>query len=202
MWSSFRRRRAIPTLAALAMACGLTACTEVHVEETPVTWTTAVCGSNNGGGRNGGGSSSQPSTAVMDTYMVQIFELNDPSVVAGGTECQTCIATRQNCFIEQSACVCGDPTAVDSDHMQQMLQGVRVGLPQSYKSQYCMRVMAVERASQSESTSCECDSTWEQPARVRLCALSSPYAASSVPVEMAVQCSLNTDKFSSCVNPP
>jgi hypothetical protein len=201
-------RFALGAVAALAIAWGATSCTEVRVEETLVSWTTPVCGaSNNGGGRtNGGGGSSQPpapapaTTAVMDTYMVQIFELYDTPAQAGGTECETCIATRKNCFIERSSCVCGDPTPVDSTHMQEMLKGVRVGLPSSYQSQYCLRVMAVERTSQADSASCECDSTWEQPDRVRLCALSVPYAASSVPIRMDVQCSANTDKFSTCLN--
>jgi hypothetical protein len=200
-------RFALGAVAALAIAWGATSCTEVRVEETMVSWMTPACGaSNNGGGRNnGGGGSTQPTqpapstNAVMDTYMVQIFELYKTPALAGGTECETCIATRQNCFIERSSCVCGGATAVDSAHMQEMLKGVRVGLPSSYQSQYCLRVMAVERTSQADSASCECDATWEQADRVRLCALSVPYAASSVPIRMDVQCSANTDKFSTCL---
>jgi len=208
MWSSSRRRAAIAPLgsplAAIALAMA-SACTQVHVQDTVVAWNTPVCGSNgNNGGRNGGGAPAQPpaptTSGVMDTYMVQIFELYDTVAGADSQACEACIAHRTNCFIERSTCVCGDATSVDSGHMQEMLKGVRIDLPAAtYSSLYCMRVMAVERTSPADSVSCECDATWEQPPQVRLCALSNPYAASPLPIEMDVQCSANTDKFSTCL---
>ncbi len=79
-----------------------------------------------------------------------------------------------------------------------MLKGVQIGLPATFNSFYCLRVMAVERTSESEN--CECDSSWEQPVRVRLCSLSTPYDASPLQITMNV-CGPSTDAFSTCVDP-
>jgi hypothetical protein len=58
--------------------------------------------------------------------------------------------------------------------------------------------MAVERTSDSDN--CECDATWEQRDRVRLCSLSAPYAASPIAITMNV-CEADTNLFSTCVDP-
>ena len=96
----YARARALTAL--LLAAVGLGACTEVQVEETRVMLDTTTCGSNNsngGGGNNGGNQPPQQSSAVMDTYIVQIFELYHPET-ATPNDCNDCLATRQNCFLE------------------------------------------------------------------------------------------------------
>jgi len=180
-------------------------CTKVQVEETPVAWQAASScesggdGGRTDGGRMGGGSASGPaaSSAMMDTYVVEIFELTHPEL-ATDADCEICLATRSNCFIEDASCVCGGQVPVSLDSLHQMLGGVHVGLPAKHSSLYCLRVMAVERTSQSES--CACDPDWQKPERIRLCALSTPYAASPVPhIEMEVQCDATKDPFKACV---
>jgi hypothetical protein len=188
-----RKRHALMTGLLLA-AVGLGACTEVQIEETRVELDTTKCSSNNNGG---GGSNQQPqmSTAVMDTYIVQVFELYDPKN-PGPNDCNECVATRSNCFLERETCVCGDQTPVSAATLPTMLQNLRVSLPPNYGSLYCMRIMAVQRTSQAEEQ-CQCDSSWETVERTRLCAVSTPYAAGPLPVQMPVQCSDNRD-FAAC----
>jgi hypothetical protein len=184
----------------VALAAG-GACTQVQVEETKVTWQGLTCSSGAGGGNGrGGGSQPQPaptSTAVMDTYIVEIFELNNPEISATNN-CEVCLAskTKTNCFLEEATCTCRTPVPVAADQLPGLLEGVRVGLPAS-ASLYCLRVMAVERTSQPES--CACDPRWELPDRVRLCALSAPYGASPVAIPMSVRCSTDTSAFATCL---
>ncbi len=197
--------------ALLLAAFGLGACTEVQVQETRVLLdTSANCGSNNnngsGGFNNGGNQQPQMSSAVMDTYIVQVFELYDPAN-ATATACDDCLAQRLNpavaqlCFLERETCICGEQTSVSPDTLPGELANLRVGLPANYKSLYCLRIMAVQRTSQAEEQ-CQCDSSWETTERTRLCAVSSPpYAASAAPVSMTVQCSGN-QKFAACALEP
>jgi hypothetical protein len=202
--SSFSTER-LTLLAVLAgAAVGLTACTEVRVEETRVDFLTNACSSGNGNGSTGGGQQ-QPasnSSAIMDTYIVQIFELNNPQSTSPN-DCDDCLATGKNCHTEaddKGICICGGSTAVSADKLPTMLQGVRLSVPDNYGSLYCMRVMAVQRAVQSEASGeCPCDLSWSSnPDNVRLCAVSEPYAASSLPIKMPVQCV--GDRFSACAN--
>ena len=187
---------------ALLVAAG-GACTDVHVEQVEVTWEVeASCQSPDGGtGGRGGQSSSQPrgngGSETMDTYIVEIFELLSPTT-AIGDDCKTCLATHQNCFPEKTSCVCGDQVPVSTAGLQEMLGGVQVGLPTKTPSLYCLRVMAVERTADSEN--CECDPAWEKPERIRLCALSRPYAATPVPpIEMKLQCDASNAEYLACV---
>ena len=181
----------------LALAAG--ACTQVQVEETQAIFNNATCKSDSGGGNNtgGGNNAGGQATGMMDTYIVQIFELNEGEST-DQSSCDTCLADRSNCFVERASCVCGDPVAVTPAVLPQMLQNVRVALPAKYNSLYCLRVMAVERMAAAESTQCECDSAWEVKERVRLCSLSKPYAASVLPVTLDVQCTSNRS-FSTCL---
>jgi hypothetical protein len=138
----------------------------------------------------------------MDTYIVQIFELNNPQSTSPN-DCDDCLATGKNCHTEaddKGICICGGSTAVSADKLPTMLQGVRLSVPDNYGSLYCMRVMAVQRAVQSEASGeCPCDLSWSSnPDNVRLCAVSEPYAASSLPIKMPVQCV--GDRFSACAN--
>jgi hypothetical protein len=184
----------------VALAAG-GACTRVQVEETKVAWEGLTCSSPGGASGNGRfGNQQQPapaSTAVMDTYIVEIFELNSPEISATNN-CEVCLAskTKTNCFLEEAICTCGTPVPVAANQLPALLEGVRVGLPAS-ASLYCLRVMAVERTSQPES--CACDPRWEQADRVRLCALSTPYGASPVAIPMSVRCSTDTNAFATCL---
>jgi len=207
--SLFFTKRLVLTTALLLAAVGLGACTEVQVQQTQVQLdTSAVCGSNNNGGagfNNGGNQQPQMSSAVMDTYIVQVFELYDPANVTPNS-CDQCLAQRQNpaanqvCFLERETCICGDQTPVSPDTLPGELQNLRVGLPANYNSLYCLRIMAVQRTTQAEEQ-CQCDSSWETTERTRLCAISNPYAASAAPVPMTVQCSGN-QKFAACAVEP
>jgi hypothetical protein len=193
-------RRALMSALLLA-AVGLGACTEVKVEETQVMLDTANCsgsgGFNNGGSRsNGGNQQPQISSAVMDTYIVQIFELYDP-MNATGDSCNDCLAQRLNCFLEHETCICGDQTPVSAAALPGELDNLRVSLPtNNYGSLYCMRIMAVQRTSPAEEQ-CQCDSSWETVERTRLCAVSTPYAAGPLKVPMPVKCVDNQD-FAAC----
>jgi hypothetical protein len=191
------RRGACALWAVAWLMAAAVSCTQVQVEETPVTWEAATsCPSGADGGRAAGGGPLQ-SSAVMDTYVVEIFELTHPEL-ATDSDCEICLATRTNCFIEDASCVCGGQVPVSLDSLHQMLGGVHVGLPAKHSSLYCLRVMAVERTSQSES--CACDPDWQKPERIRLCALSTPYAASPLPhIEMEVQCDATEHTFKACV---
>jgi hypothetical protein len=198
MSSFFTKRTAIERSALLLAALGLGACTDVQVEETRVMLDTTAC-SSNGGNNNGGNQQPQPTSAVMDTYIVQIFELYHPES-ATPTDCNDCLASRLNCFLEKETCVCGDQTPVSPDTLPGMLENVRLSIPANYGSLYCMRIMAVERTSQAEEK-CECDASWETTQRTRLCAVSTPYAAGPLPVQMPVQCTDNRG-FASCAIEP
>jgi hypothetical protein len=184
----------------IASGMGAVSCAKIQVEETPVAWEAAAsCQSEaDAGGASSSGrpQTSAPAVAMMDTYVVEIFELTDPN--ADDSACEVCLATRENCFIEDSSCMCGSQVPVSLSSLHQMLGGVHVGLPGKHTSLYCLRVMAVERTSQSES--CACDPAWQSPERIRLCALSTPYAASPVPhIEMEVQCDAAQRNFKACV---
>jgi hypothetical protein len=198
MGSSFTNLRVLVGTFALALTA-VGACTQVQVEDTRVSFLNTTCQAdrNSGGQAQGsaGPSQTQASDAIMDTYIVQIFELNDPSSPSPG-DCDTCVASRSNCFLEKESCVCGGPIAVSPAGMEEMLKGLRVGLPANYGSVYCTRVMAVQRFSEPEQ--CACDPNWETPDKVRLCSVSAPYAASSLPVGLQVQCTNNHD-FSTCL---
>lgn len=212
MSSSFTKpgafRRALTTMTGLLVAAvGLGACTEVQVQETRVLLdTSAICGSNNNGtggfNNNGGNQQPQMSSAVMDTYIVQVFELYDPANAAANA-CDVCLAQRQNpaanqvCFLESETCICGEETPASPTTLPGALQNLRVNLPANYNSLYCMRIMAVERTSQAEDQQCQCDSNWETVSRTRLCAISKPYAASAAPVPMPVQCA-DDRTFAAC----
>lgn len=203
-----RARRRPLMIGLLTAAVGLGACTEVQVQETRVLLdTSATCGStnNNGGGGFNNGSNQQPqmSSAVMDTYIVQVFELYDPAN-AGANACDECLAARQNpaapqvCFLERETCICGDQTPVSPATLPGALKNLRVSLPANYNSLYCMRILAVQRTSQTEEQQCQCDdAAWETVDRTRLCAISKPYSASAAPVPMSVQCADNRT-FASC----
>jgi hypothetical protein len=191
--------------AALGVAAWLVtaggACTDVHVEQTQVTWEAeASCQSADGG--VGGQLQSPPSNsgngnAVMDTYVVEIFELLSPTT-STADDCKACLASRHNCFREAASCVCGGQMPVSTDGLRQMLSGVQIGLPSKSPSLYCLRVMAVQRTADSEN--CECDPAWEKADRVRLCALSRPYAATPVPpIEMKLQCDASNAEYLACV---
>jgi hypothetical protein len=191
-----RKRHALMTGLLLA-AVGLGSCTEVQIEETRVELDTTKCSSSNNDGGFNNGSNQRPamSSAVMDTYIVQVFELYDPRN-PGPNDCNDCVATRSNCFLERETCICGDQTPVSAATLPTMLENLRVSLPPNYGSLYCMRIMAVQRTSQAEAQ-CQCDSSWETVERTRLCAVSTPYAAGPLPVQMPVQCSDNRD-FAAC----
>ena len=218
MWCPFRRNpeRRLPRVpastpvrrgavvcwaVAFLIAAGGASCTQVQVEQTQVTWEAeASCQSGADGGRSGP-LQSQPrnggNASMMDTYIVEIFELLSPTT-AIGDDCKTCLATSQNCFRETASCVCGSQVPVSVDGLQQMLAGVQIGLPSKTPSLYCLRVMAVQRTADSEN--CECDPAWEKPERIRLCALSRPYAATPVPpIEMKLQCDASNAEFLACV---
>lgn len=211
MSSSFTKprahRRAL-TIALLATAVGLGACTEVQVQQTRVMLDTSTsCGANNnnngsGGFNNGGNQPPQMSTAVMDTYIVQVFELYDPEN-AGTNACDVCLADRQNlsgpqaCFLERETCVCGDQTPVSPAALPGQLQNLHVSLTANYNTLYCVRILAVQRTSQAEEGQCQCDPGWESVARTRLCAVSKPYSASALPVPISVQCEDNKG-FAAC----
>ena len=216
MWSPFRRRNperrlksapastplrrgAAALWAATLLVAAGGACTEVHVEQTTVTWEAeASCQREVDGGRSGQ-LQSQPGSGsgMMDTYIVEIFELLSPTT-STADDCKTCLATSQNCFRETASCVCGGQVPVSVDGLQQMLAGVQIGLPSKTPSLYCLRVMAVQRTADSEN--CECDPAWEKPERIRLCALSRPYAATPVPpIEMKLQCDASNAEFLACV---
>ena len=201
MWSFFTKPHAWLTLLLLAAVAG-GGCTQVQIEETKAAFNNLACQSDNGGGNNtGGGGSQQPPAATMgtmDTYVVQIFELYDGQSTAQ-SECETCLADRSNCFFEKAACVCGDPVATSPARLPEKLQDLRIPVPAKYGSLYCMQVLAVQRTSESEQ--CQCDSAWWAPPQVRLCALSRPYAASSFPVALDVQCTSNR-AFSTCLGQP
>ena len=118
---SAKREPALMTVLLLT-AVGVGACTEVPVQETRVLLnTSATCGSNNnngtGGFNNGGNQQPQMSSAVMDTYIVQVFEFYDPSNATTNT-CDDCLARRQDptaaqlCFLERETCICGEQTSV------------------------------------------------------------------------------------------
>ncbi len=202
MSSSFTKRGGVLTTALLLAAVGLGACTEVQVEETRVTLDTAQCNSNNnGGGNNGGGGNQQPpmSSAVMDTYIVQVFELYS-SKNPTANDCNDCLANHVNCFLENETCICGDQTPVSPDTLPGMLENLRLSIPANYGSLYCMRIMAVQRTSQAEEQ-CQCDASWETTERTRLCAVSTPYAAGPLPVQMPVQCPANRG-FAACAAEP
>ena len=196
--------------ALLLTAVGVGACTEVQVQETRVLLdTSATCGLNNnngsGGFNNGGNQQPQMSSAVMDTYIVQVFELYDPANATTHT-CDDCLARRQDpsaaqlCFLERETCICGQQTSVSPGTLPGELANLRVGLPANYKSLYCLRIMAVQRTSQAEEQ-CQCDSSWETTERTRLCAISKPYSAGPAPVSMTVQCSSNPE-FAGCAVEP
>ena len=194
-----RRAAAALWSVALLVVAAASACTQIQVEETHVKWQAAdSCEPASDGGRGGGGQNPQlQSGAVMDTYIVEIFELTNPEGFVPN-DCETCLATRENCFIEEASCVCGDQVPVSLDHLHHVLAGVRVGLPVNHISLYCLRVMAVQRTSESES--CACDADWQRPERIRLCALSDAYAASPLPpIDMQVQCDANDRLFQTCV---
>ena len=168
--------------------------------------TSATCSSNNNGGTGGGNQQPQMSSAVMDTYIVQVFELYDPAN-AGANACDVCLAERQNlagpqaCFLERETCVCGNQTSVSPVTLPGELQNLRVNLPANYNSLYCMRIIAVQRTSQAEEGQCQCDPGWESVDRTRLCAISKPYSASAAPVPMTVQCADNRS-FAACASEP
>jgi hypothetical protein len=190
----------------LAAAVGLGACTEVQVEETRVVLDETTCSSSsagtggNNGGNGPGNQQPQSNGAVMDTAVVQIFELHHPES-ATPDDCNTCVASRQNCFLESETCVCGPQTSVSVGTLPMMVENLHLSIPANYGSLYCMRIMAVQRTSQAEEQ-CACDPSWEAPSRVRLCAVSStPYAAGPLPVQMPVQCSDN-QKFAACAADP
>ena len=209
MRSCFTRGRRWARFGLLASFAALVAggsCTQVQVEETQAIFANSTCRSDNAGGgnpgggnnnNNGGGATQSLPAGQMDTYIVQIFELNDGESTAQSS-CDTCLATRSNCFFETASCVCGAPVDVSPAVLPQVLQDVRVPVPAKYNSLYCLRVMAVQRAADSQPEQCQCDSAWEAPSKVRLCSLSKPYAASSFPVSLTVQCPDNRS-FSTCL---
>lgn len=212
MSSVFSKKSSTLMTALLLAAVGIGACTEVQVQETRVLLdTSATCGSNNnnngsGGFNDGGNQQPQMSSAVMDTYIVQVFELYDPATASINT-CDDCLARRQDptaaqlCFLERETCICGEQTSVSPDTLPGELANLRVGLPANYKSLYCLRIMAVQRTSQAEEQ-CQCDSSWETTERTRLCAISKPpYSASPAPVSMTVQCA-GSQKFAACAVEP
>ena len=161
---------------------------------------TTACSSGNNNGSGNGGNQQPSQTNVMDTYIVQIFELYHPET-ATPNDCNDCLASRQNCFLENETCLCGDQTPVSADTLQSTLENFRLSIPATYGSLYCMRIMAVQRTSQAEEQ-CACDPSWEASARVRLCAVSStPYAAGPLQVQMPVQCS-DSRLFAACAAEP
>ena len=200
MSSRFTKIRSATALLLAAFALG--ACTEVKVQETRVLLDTssAKCGNNGGGFNNGGNQQPQTSSTVMDTYIVQVFELYDP-LNAGASACNDCLAQHMNCFLETETCICGDETPVAPTALPGMLSNLRMSLPDTYGSLYCMRIMAVQRTSPADGQQCQCDSSWETPERTRLCAVSTPYAAGPAPVPMSVMCGGNQE-FAACAVEP
>jgi hypothetical protein len=130
---------------------------------------------------------------MMDTYVVQILEINNINVMyKDGSDCPRCVATGENCHVEDQDCYCGGPAPPSPTELSAIMSGFHVG-ELDYGHIYCLQVLAVDRSSvtPAPAAECACDPSWTTPTFLtnyaRLCALSDPYA-SPLPVSLAVQC--------------
>jgi hypothetical protein len=183
--------------ALLVALSALASCTQIEVEETKVNVTTPQCANRSGSS----GGSSQSTSPMMDTYILQFFELNDPNSTQQ-SDCDACLSSRTNCHLETAECICKDKIPVAGADLSVLLKGLRVNVPAKYGSLYCLRIEAVERTSELDGNEqCACDSDWQAATAVRLCGASAPYAASSLPVNLEMQCS-TARTYSTCLGDP
>jgi hypothetical protein len=191
---------------ALLLLAGGAGCDQVVTEQTNIKFLRSPGGApscTGAGGTSAGRAPTATAPAVMDTYIVQVFELTDLTDQSQAA-CDTCFASGSNCFLEKTTCFCGGPTPADWTLLPQELSGMRVQVS-DYESAYCTRLLAVDRASQIDAptAACQCQDSWSRPAALqgnaRLCAASSPYAISPLDVYFPVQCPADGQAFSICL---
>jgi hypothetical protein len=205
MNSSFTNIRVVGAVLAAGLLFAVLAtggaCTRVQVEETNVEFTRSSgsisCGPSGWGGASG------TDGPYMDTYVIQIFELLD---VAGATRdaCERCVATGEGCKESRETCLCGGRTTANPAQLRMNLSGTHLG-SLDYEDLYCLRVVAIDRSSLDGDppASCDCAANWLMPALIpdnaRLCAVSPPYSAGPLDVQLEVRCPNDGRAFADCI---
>jgi len=190
---------ALLAVALLAALAGSGACQRVKIEETDVEITrdsSDLCVQN---GRGGSGGNSMN----MDTYVIQVFEINDPTN-APYDACDRCAATGEGCHEGRQICMCGGQIEATPKQLRTNLSGTKLG-SLDYEDLYCLRVVAINRMSLSGDppAECPCQPDWLMPGNApdnaRLCAVSSAYSAGPLRVSLPVRCPNDGRPFYDCI---
>ena len=91
--------------------------------------------------------------------------------------------------------------------LRTMLSGTRLG-SLDYEDLYCLRVVAIDRSSLDGDppAECMCALSWLTPAMapdtVRMCAVSPPYSAGPLDIQLQVRCPNDGHTFYDCIGLP
>lgn len=198
-------RAAVPLLLAAALGAG---CREEPVDVTEATFFRP----------NGNDRGDPPACQTFDgqplgqveTYVVQVYEIEDRSQVAASPsrlDCQHCLQNPSWCHPQAPSCVCGPKAWATPDVLPEALMGTRIqGLDGDYL--YCVRVLALSagRLSSGDSpTSCACQPDWTDPSfqesNTRICALSAPRNTGPLGFQLEVRCPSDSN-FRGCLASP
>jgi len=200
-----RSRVSVLLLAAVLLALG-GACTRVKIEDTQAEFIRShprTCGDAD----QVSVSEPAPATRTMDTFMVELLELDHTAAGREPDACAHCASTGQGCRVMLRNFYCGGPTTALPKQLQTMMSGTRLGVL-DYGELYCLRVIALDRSSLQGDPprSCDCSDSWIPPAlpsdQARLCAVSSPYSAGPLNFMLDVQCPSDGSSFTSCIGAP
>jgi hypothetical protein len=158
----------------------------------------------------------------MDTYVVELYDVETTGLGETAMDCQTCIGTAGDCVMRhQPMCTCGSSIPADWQSLGPQLQGTRIeGLDQT--DIYCMRVIAIDRGATTEpgpTEPCVCDPKYMTSdflsTQARLCALGPPRPVSPLRISLEVRCegdvlpppgsggrNRNIASFQDCITPP
>jgi hypothetical protein len=217
MTSSFTEIFDTSALLLAALLLAGTGCERVNTDETSATFTriSAPCtgesgagnggGNNNGNGWNGTGSTTPGTPPSMDTYIIQSFELLNPTNLAQDpSDCEKCVSNPGACRLEKEICLCGTATPTDPTQLRSLLVGTRIDNI-DYDSLYCLQVLAIETDDlrSAQPATCACDPSWTTPAvlsqEARLCAISAPRGTGALDFRLAVQCRSDDTAFTDCL---
>jgi hypothetical protein len=193
-------------LAAAALPFGGVGCQRIQTEQTNAQFIRSSsdppCTDD---GTNSSWTGRSASPRMMDTYIVQLLEFDNVELLhRDGTDCTRCVATGENCHVEEQECYCGGPAPPSPTELDAMLSGAHIG-QLDFDHLYCLQVLAVDRSSVTPAPpeACSCDPSWTTQAYLssaaRLCALSAPYSAGPLDVSLNVRCRGDYGAFAACI---
>lgn len=192
--------------AALVATLLMLACQDVQTRETGVELVRP-------GGRACRGNPQGAPPGMMNTHLLELYEVLDPSqVLSEPAFCQRCFGESARCQLRRQECVCGGDVPAAPEELSEALTGVRIAEVPG-QALYCMRITSFStpnrEAASAKPQPCACDPSWPQTnflrQAARLCSMGIPRMLDTVDVRLDVRCPNDVvatgSLFDACVLP-